>query len=487
MVKRSSYRLGRRLKASRKDRLDYITYLNSDGMRVDGLTPAEKRGRLRVRFDGGGEFAVNVSEPVKLGVAFDGEGEFAAKVVKLQFIQPAFDGGGQLQVNIFPPVTIRPTFEGGGEFATAVRIPQTLNVGYINGGGTFAVNVRPIIELRVNFSGGGEFATDILPAPTKLAVQFSGGGEFAALIKNGAGLQWETKLPLVGVKHKSVAHNGGATLATSAWLLSNNDSARRFTRSLGDLTTFGAVGPTSGYYPLIAGDGNNIINAITGVTANPIQARSTNRGAGWGTSYDGVMPTSNYVDIYYGNGVYLLIRSTTTNNVYRSTDNGLSWQQVTLPENRGLVKVRYIDGRWLIFAQSGRLYQSIDDGQTFTIIDKPLFVDVPLDVAVMGSTLVACRVNYLSRSTDYGLTWANTVIAGSWSHIAATNGVAIAIRQDGSNIDPFVVRSEDNGVTWDFVQLPELAGSLSWPYAKIAAGFGKFVIVGDNEQIINSV
>jgi hypothetical protein len=138
--RRSSYRLGRRLKASRKDRLDYIVYLQTGGDPTGGRVP-DPRVRLKATMGLGG--AVR------------------AKAVVMQYLAGAFAAGGALRMNIFPPVTIRPSYEGGGTVTGAVRILQNLKA-TITGAGGMAARIAPAVMLGAVFNAGGEAKADIV-------------------------------------------------------------------------------------------------------------------------------------------------------------------------------------------------------------------------------------------------------------------------------------------------------------------------------------
>lgn len=191
MAKRSTYRLGRRLKASAKARLDYIIYMQSGGNPAHGKVP-EPQYNLRARFDLGGELSAAFSEWTRQFIAgtYDLGGEFANRIAIRQVL--GFDAalGGGMTANIFPPITIRPEFDLGGAASTFLAIRQEVRAAFA-GGGVFDANVRPIVYLAAEFMGGGAMAADVEeyvpPAEFTAQVLIVAGGGGGGSGVNGAG------------------------------------------------------------------------------------------------------------------------------------------------------------------------------------------------------------------------------------------------------------------------------------------------------------
>lgn len=179
---RSKYRLGRRLKDSRKARLDYITYLQSGGdARARGLTP-EERGRLGVAFACGGAMRARFSifDRQELSSSFGAGGDARMRVAKVQSLAGDAGGGGAFRLNIFPPVTLRATWEAGGEMLTHVHVRKRLSAAFAGEGAMSARIPRPKL-LRTAFAAGGEMQLDVAEVTViNLGVDFEAGGELAA-------------------------------------------------------------------------------------------------------------------------------------------------------------------------------------------------------------------------------------------------------------------------------------------------------------------
>lgn len=182
MVKRSSYRLGRRLKSSRRARLDYIVYLQSGGdPRFGGMSP-EERGRLGADFGCGGamraRFSVYTRQELAAPIALGGD--MGVHVAKLQTLSFAAGLGGNFRMNIFPPVTIVAAWDLGGSMMTHVHIIKRLTASF-GLEGAMRARIPPGRLLRAGFGLGGEMAADIAePVGVVLQAQFGLGGAFAA-------------------------------------------------------------------------------------------------------------------------------------------------------------------------------------------------------------------------------------------------------------------------------------------------------------------
>lgn len=186
MARRSSYRLGRRLKSSAKARLDYITYLQSGGdPRAGKLTP-EERGRLGARFSGGGALRLigwQGFDRQELSAVFEGGGSLSGRLTIPVTLGAVFDGGGNFRMNIFPPITFAATFNGGGELiANAV---QSIGLqATFGGGGELSAKVPRVRHLRATMQGGGELTGDIRVGTLReLSALMQGGGAMSGNIR----------------------------------------------------------------------------------------------------------------------------------------------------------------------------------------------------------------------------------------------------------------------------------------------------------------
>lgn len=141
-------------------------------------------------------------------------------------------------------------------------------------------------------------------------------------------------------------------------------------------------------------------------------------------------------------------------NLYRSSDYGASFSQVedddftSSPINpRCFAHV----GNTLIMGaiESARVYRSTDNGATWDIANTgmPTISGFPAAVPIMATvedgTVFMCGTNFVRRSTDEGLTWETMDIDGLCHGIYAYGGEIWASPSGVLN------RSLDNGLTWE--------------------------------------
>ena len=90
-----------------------------------------------------------------------------------------------------------------------------------------------------------------------------------------------------------------------------------------------------------------------------------------GVSFSEVNLTANtFTAIAYGNG-WFVIAVNSTNTVYRSSDNGLTWESVTVANSQNYNSMAFSNDVFVCCASSGtdRVMYSIDNGITWTYIN----------------------------------------------------------------------------------------------------------------------
>jgi hypothetical protein len=192
--RRSSYRLGRRLKSSAKARLDYITYLQS-GADNGGEAPIPP-GQMKATIAAGGLLTANVLVSIGLQGSIDAGGALQAHIGVLRSIAADIgaggelegflgitqnlagivDGGGDFFGHLFPPHRVEGTIDGGGEFTASITVENRLKAS-IDGGGLLGVDIVASIGLGGTIDGGGELISDVyVPPKIELAGTIAAGG-----------------------------------------------------------------------------------------------------------------------------------------------------------------------------------------------------------------------------------------------------------------------------------------------------------------------
>jgi hypothetical protein len=109
-------------------------------------------------------------------------------------------------------------------------------------------------------------------------------------------------------------------------------------------------------------------------------------------------------------------------------------------------------------APLGKSMRSLDDGETWTEYDMPVFTDGYITVSEGNGVLIAVGYgssDHVARSTDYGKTWTSILTSsGFWSDATYDNSVWIIVGQAGK-----MLRSTDEGLTWSSFTV---AGSNNW-------------------------
>jgi photosystem II stability/assembly factor-like uncharacterized protein len=145
----------------------------------------------------------------------------------------------------------------------------------------------------------------------------------------------------------------------------------------------------------------------------------------------------------------------TLNGVFRSMDEGASWQSLGLGG-------RWIDqiavGGGAIFVRTGgELHVSNDEGQTWSRAVYPInaFAVDPVDPSTLYAAL---QDGVVVKSEDSGATWhlASRQMQNQWTYFMVADAQGIYAANYGG-----LFRSQDGGVTWNLVSPPSSDGSFS--------------------------
>lgn len=171
--------------------------------------------------------------------------------------------------------------------------------------------------------------------------------------------------------------------------------------------------------------------------------KSTDNGLTWSVAFtSGALGRAIDTD---GAGVWV----TAGTSFRRSIDDGVTWATVTGATHYGLRTDR--DGVWVAVGGSGSIWRSEDNGASFTSI-TPLNAELLLrvDTDDQGVWVAVSNSGGIIRSADNGVTWDSMIVP-------ALPGVTPALRDvatDGTGMwlatgsNSIVLKSTDNGVTW---------------------------------------
>lgn len=149
--------------------------------------------------------------------------------------------------------------------------------------------------------------------------------------------------------------------------------------------------------------------------------------------------------------------ATTRNNIKRTTDGGTTWVDVFTQNGALFNDIEYKSGsNNVLFATSrtGRFYRSTDNGVTWAQVSSPTFnrMDIALTAANTNMILSIDSGGRIRRSTDDGDSWTQISSIGGFSSQGGYN-ITLAISPLNENlvlaggVDGW--RSTDGGQTWE--------------------------------------
>ena len=216
--------------------------------------------------------------------------------------------------------------------------------------------------------------------------------------------------------------------------------------------------------------------------------QSLDNGATWSqvTAHAGWTPRLVHCSVALPDGSIVLIGGAdstgVTNDVWRSTDDGATWMRMTAhtgwTPRESLSSVATPDGSIIVsggtlpggYTQFNDVWRSTDEGATWTEVtahagwreryghSSVVMPDGSI-VVTGGYTFGPTYANDVWRSTDYGLTWTQVNASAGWqpryfhSMVGEPDG-SILLFGGSHNLIYFndVWRSGDNGATWSLVQ-----------------------------------
>ncbi len=206
-------------------------------------------------------------------------------------------------------------------------------------------------------------------------------------------------------------------------------------------------------------------STVYAATVNQGVFASTNGGASWSVSTTGLLvqnqippgpPQLMGIAANPGQAGTVFAIAQSPDFVYRSTDFGRTWMQLTLPVAGGspeAVAFSATDANTLFLGQrTGAFLKSTDGGNTWTSVANEQ-VSNPQGLTILPGNapiILAAGENNLRRSSDGGVTWTTVLALRSGSVAADPRNAGVAYAVDASGL----YRSADLGQTWTKAALP---------------------------------
>ncbi|MCC6462469.1 MAG: hypothetical protein IT260_18520 [Saprospiraceae bacterium] len=187
-------------------------------------------------------------------------------------------------------------------------------------------------------------------------------------------------------------------------------------------------------------------------TYNKSIRRSTNNGQTWTDVATGVDATAGFFVHPATGDVYTWADNISTGEqgkVWRSTDQGLSWQVVLEGLNLQPYQIAFSPSGGIFIGAIDKIWRSLDGGANWTSIE-PALTDTYRDVHVAVSTtgrLFAFEWYVSKYSDDNGATWhplQDPLGNNFYLFSTSSAGDLLAVRENS------LYRSTDNGATWSF-------------------------------------
>ncbi len=175
--------------------------------------------------------------------------------------------------------------------------------------------------------------------------------------------------------------------------------------------------------------------------------RSTNKGKAWNET-----PVTAYIQAIITNNNGHIFAATLSRGIYRSTDNGETWDNINLPNNN--IVALSVNSAGDIFAgtMGGGVFRSLDNADTWKAINNGLNGRdnnrmLALAINSNGHIFAKAAGINLFRSINNGDSWTYTAFAFTGGSLMAINrSDHIFVGGNGG-----VFRSLDNGDTWQVI------------------------------------
>lgn len=163
---------------------------------------------------------------------------------------------------------------------------------------------------------------------------------------------------------------------------------------------------------------------------------SSDNGLNWTNKISG----RDFTDIEVVNSINHVYACNTNNQIWRSTDNGSSWQQITSqPFSNNAIMIKHINAQIFVFTNNGDIYSSSNAGVTWN-----LYSNIPVtgfatpyanDLIFYNGSIwwVGMYQKGLWKSSDNGLTWqrSDSCLNGDFHYLFSDEQTILATTSTG--------------------------------------------------------
>ncbi|WP_152613970.1 WD40/YVTN/BNR-like repeat-containing protein [Pseudomonas sp. 11/12A] len=175
-----------------------------------------------------------------------------------------------------------------------------------------------------------------------------------------------------------------------------------------------------------------------------------------------------------GAGTWIIVTAAIAGTAYRSTDNGLTWNAITLPSTsaNGWQKVVYAGNNiWLAIASNtanANIARSVNGGASWAGVAHGLGSVTIAEIGADKNTGVCLFASgtTIRRSTDYGATWATTLTTAAAIAAMANDGAGTWL-MSGVNGSTNTYISKNNAFGFTLVSGMAAFGVVSITYANL--------------------
>lgn len=206
-----------------------------------------------------------------------------------------------------------------------------------------------------------------------------------------------------------------------------------------------------------------------------------------GQWYEG--ETLMFADAVYGNGVWIVVAAGHS-SIGRSTDNAVSWDEISTPFTRPIYGVSYHNDVFVAVAYGGQIAYSEDKGLSWTRIDPTPLGSLDLfDISYGNDRFVAVgthTIGYNSGDCANSNDWKPAQNVPGYFGTGTFRTVAFGNGRFITGLRQAITYSSDGNI-WELESsIPTSFDGVFGPYA-VTFGAGLYVAVGASNTIVYSV